>query len=168
MIIYLQTFLLDSKCRNLCQKQVNDEGNRSRKIAPTVDQVEDEEEVLQTEGVRFSAESFPTTRSGRRILMTRRLQELELLAKPASFDTIIDHLTVVLAHVDDKSMNELCKFVAFRESLADGDTMSMQRCYRPHQDALLLDLPSVTTAIIPPIEYQSRPNLTVHQSIPIS
>jgi hypothetical protein len=71
----------------------------------------------------FEAIGHPTTRSGRRVKLTERLRESELLPKLHSFVGIVHHVIAVLAKLDDNSLNELCQLLSFPASLADNDTM---------------------------------------------
>ncbi len=101
--------LSDLSAQQETEKQVDNVGDASRETTPTVEQVEDEQEGLRTEGEtepQLTTESFPTTRSGRRIQMTHRLQESEHLPKLAFFVTIIHHLTAVLALLDEVVRNK--------------------------------------------------------------
>jgi len=75
-------------------------------------------------------EMFPTTRSGRRIRRTTRLQESEILPLLTSFVSVVNHVTAVLARLDDNSLNELCKLMAFPASLADEDTMYLNEALK--------------------------------------
>jgi len=86
----------------------------------------------------FADEPIRTTRSGRVIQRTRRLTESELLPRLRSLVSIAHHVTNVLSRLDDNSLNELTKFVAFPASLADSDTMYLKEAMRqPDKDKFL-------------------------------
>lgn len=53
----------------------------------------------------------------------QQLQESELLPESISFVSILHRLIAVLAHLDNNSLNERCKFVAFPAGLADDDSI---------------------------------------------
>lgn len=80
-----------------------------------------------------------TTRSGRRIKLTQRLAESELLPKLRSFVAILCHVTAFLGQLDDNSLNELCQYVAFPASLADEDTMYLSEAMRQKDKAQFLE-----------------------------
>jgi len=64
-----------------------------------------------------------TTRSGRTIKRSQRLQESELLPVLQSFAAVVHNVTNVLSRLDDNSLNELTNLLALPASLADSDTM---------------------------------------------
>ena len=71
-----------------------------------------------------------TTRSGRTIRLTKRLQESSILPRLQSFVSIADHIVNVVTRLDDNSINELCKIVAYPASISDQDTMYLSEALR--------------------------------------
>ena len=126
----------DDSVRGVNRQQVNEND-------PSEETVEEEEfpfqqpreEIQEPEG----ASPVPTTRSGRRVKLTRRLAESELLPKLRSFVSILCHVSAVLGQLDDNSLNELCKFVAFPASLADEDTMYLSEAMRQDDKSKFLE-----------------------------
>ena len=96
------------------------------------DDNEDEPPIQEPEGATIDepVTVHPTTRSGRRVKLTTRLQESELLPKLQSFVGIVHHVVAVLAKLDDNSLNELCRLVSFPASLADNDTMYLTQALK--------------------------------------
>ncbi|MDA3833359.1 MAG: reverse transcriptase domain-containing protein [Spirochaetales bacterium] len=79
-----------------------------------------------------------TTRSGRTIKRSQRLQESELLPVLQSFAAVVHHVTNVLSRLDDNSLNELTNLLAFPASLADSDTMYLNDALKqPDKDKFL-------------------------------
>lgn len=72
-----------------------------------------------------------TTRSGRRIQRSQRLQESPLLQQLQSFVSIAKHASDVLTRLDEDSLTALTKeLVAFPASLADPDTMYLNEAMK--------------------------------------
>ena len=71
-----------------------------------------------------------TTRSGRVVRRTQRLQESSILPKLRSFIVLAHHVTNTLARLHDNSLNELCQLFAYPASMADTDTMYLHEAMR--------------------------------------
>ena len=115
-----------------------------REVAPNEPQpalLDEQERVLEPEGVPPDlpneapvAEPEPvqnvpraTTRSGRQIRPTARLQESELMPRLRSFAMIALCMTMALFVLDDGTFNEHLKLFAYPASIADNDTMYIRQ-----------------------------------------
>ena len=74
--------------------------------------------------------SRKTTRSGRKIRLTKRLQESSILPKLQSFISVANHVMNVVVRLDDNSINELSKIVAYPASIADQDSMYLSEAMK--------------------------------------
>ena len=88
--------------------------------------VQEEEQTIQEEATALPK----TTRSGRAIRLTKRLQESTLLPMLRSFLSMTDHVIKVVSRLDDNSLNALSQLVAYPASIADADTMYLQQAMK--------------------------------------
>ena len=106
----------------------NDEDQIS--VPPTIHPIDKQENEGDNDNNEGATQPPRTTRSGRAIKLTQRLQESSLLPKLHSFISFAHHISNVIARLDDNSLNEMFQIVAYSASMADTDTMYLQQAMK--------------------------------------